>query len=1168
MNFLKVLEGLLVLFLLFTVQQTSLAQSFTNIDADLDSVRYAGVAWGDYDNDGDLDVVLSGSNYTYIVTRVYQNQNGAFSDISAGLEGLDSGELAWGDYDNDNDLDLICTGLNASSVRVTKIYHNDNGSFTDIAAGLTGVSSSAVDWGDYDNDGDLDVIISGTTDALNRIAKIYCNNDGTFTDIAAGITGVFRSSVDWGDYDNDGDLDLLVAGHTGSGGSFTTKIYENNDGNFTDIAAGLPGFYQCCGRWGDYDQDGDLDIVLCGYNGSDAAKIYHNNSGFFSSISAGLSGVNWGYAAWGDCDNDGDLDLLVTGSNTSKLYINSSGSFSALGAGLAGIDQGGAAWGDYDNDNDLDILLAGSSRAEIYRNDATTVNTAPTAPTALNANPTDPDSVSLSWSGAGDTETASSALTYQLCVGTTNDNTSVVSPMARLSDGYGKTPMFGGSFLNQSWFLKNLPADTYEYKVQTVDNALQRSAFASSLFSNAFVALSAGLDPLWASCAAWGDYDNDGDLDLLLCGRNAGGTAVSKVYQNSSGTFSDISAGLTGIWSGSVEWGDYDNDNDLDIALSGYDGSNPVSKIYRNDSGSFTDIGASILNLWGDDVSWGDYDNDGDLDLMLCGYDGTNPYSKLYRNDDNSFIDSGLSFTGLHAGCAAWCDYDNDGDVDIILTGRNSAGTPQSIIYRNDNHVFTDISASLFDVERSHAAWGDYDSDGDADLLLSGDTQSGYVTRLYRNDNGSFTDLSAGLTGICNGGGVWGDYDNDGDLDILLTGSRWATPKYLTKLYQNDSGSFREVSTALKELNYSCAAWGDIDNDHDLDLVLSGRDVDLYPFSQIYRNDQSTANTAPAAPAGLAHTSACDEVTLSWNASTDNQTASDGLSYHLRVGTTSGANDIVSSMAQNSDGWRKIAALGGQCYNLSWTLQNLAAGTYYWSVQAVDNALEGSAFAAESAFELDYVRLQAKLFLQGPYDQNLDRMRDDLRTAGPVPLTSPYTRDSRTIAAIPEQIVDWVLVQLRTTADGAAVVSKSALLHRDGRIVADDGSTGHINIAAAPASYYIVIRHRNHLSVMSSASHSLSANSSTLYDFSSSSGQTFGGRGAVELEDGVWGLWCGDLNQNGTVNSQDYTLWYNADHDGVCGYSACDCNEDGTVDASDFILWSENAKRGARTTVP
>ncbi len=194
--------------------------------------------------------------------------------------------------------------------------------------------------------------------------------------------------------------------------------------------------------------------------------------------------------------------------------------------------------------------------------------------------------------------------------------------------------------------------------------------------------------------------------------------------------------------------------------------------------------------------------------------------------------------------------------------------------------------------------------------------------------------------------------DNDGAMDILLSGSRWALPRYLTRLYQNEFGTFREISTALADLNCSCAAWGDVDNDHDPDVILSGRDVDSNPFTEIYRNDHPTANTAPVAPTGPASAVACDEVTLSWSASTDTQTPSNGLTFHLRVGTTFGANDILSSMTQNSNGWRKIAALGRQCYNSSWTLQNLAAGTYYWSLQAVDNSLEGSAFAAESFFEL------------------------------------------------------------------------------------------------------------------------------------------------------------------------------------------------------------------------
>ena len=84
---------------------------------------------------------------------------------------------------------------------------------------------------------------------------------------------------------------------------------------------------------------------------------------------------------------------------------------------------------------------------------------------------------------------------------------------------------------------------------------------------------------------AWGDYDNDGDLDILLTGDHGSGGRVAKVYRNDGGgTFTDIGAGLTGVYDSSVAWGDYDNDGDLDILLTGYSGSGKVAKVYRNDA--------------------------------------------------------------------------------------------------------------------------------------------------------------------------------------------------------------------------------------------------------------------------------------------------------------------------------------------------------------------------------------------------------------------------------------------------------------------------------------------------------------------------------------------------------------------------------------------------------
>ncbi|MFH2049543.1 MAG: FG-GAP-like repeat-containing protein, partial [bacterium] len=342
--------------------------------------------------------------------------------------------------------------------------------------------------------------------------------------------------------------------------------------------------------------------------------------------------------------------------------------------------------------------------------------------------------------------------------------------------------------------------------------------------------------------------------------------------------------------------GDYDKDGDLDILLTGNGVSNPISKIYRNYSGSFVDISALLPGVsWGS-VAWGDYDNDGDLDILLTGNGVSNPISKIYRNDGGgSFIDIAASITEPQLGCAAWGDYDNDGDLDILLTSISG----NSKVYRNDNGSFVDISASLPRVNNSSAAWGDYDNDGDLDILLTGDPfASDYISKIYRNDGGSFVDISATLPGVSSGSVAWGDYDNDGDLDILLTG--WD--------YTGDR------------------------------------------ISKIYRNNITTVNTVPTAPSNLISSVTGSSVTLSLDKSTDNQTSQNALTYNLRIGTTSGGSQIMSPMSNIGNGYRKVTQIGNTNHNNSWTIGNLADGTYYWSVQAIDNAFAGSAFATEQSF--------------------------------------------------------------------------------------------------------------------------------------------------------------------------------------------------------------------------
>jgi hypothetical protein len=329
----------------------------------------AGLAWVDYDNDGDLDIFVTN---TTSEDRLYRNDSlTAESFVEATPRKLEDPEdcraCAWGDYDNDGDLDLY-----VSKDGPNKLYKNGgSGKFTDVTASPlddAGIGQTA-SWADYDNDGDVDLYL--VNDGPN---KLFRNDDGVFTDVTSGPLGDsrFGMGVGWADYDDDGDQDIYVANYNGA-----NVLLENQGGDvFIDATTPvLEMFWPSAGvAWGDYDNDGDLDLYVTNRSTN---WLVRNDGGVFTHVSGTDLDDNYDgrSAAWGDYDLDGDLDLyLVNNNHANRLFRNNGGGNfvrsdsgpSPLADDLPGFSTG---WADYDKDGDLDLYLVNDGRNCLFRND-------------------------------------------------------------------------------------------------------------------------------------------------------------------------------------------------------------------------------------------------------------------------------------------------------------------------------------------------------------------------------------------------------------------------------------------------------------------------------------------------------------------------------------------------------------------------------------------------------------------------------------------------------------------------------------------------------------------------------------------------------------------------------------------------------------------------------
>lgn len=217
------------------------------------------------------------------------------------------------------------------------------------------------------------------------------------------------------------------------------------------------------------------------------------------------------------------------------------------------------------------------------------------------------------------------------------------------------------------------------------------------------------------------------------------------------------------------------------------------------------------------------------------------------------------------------------------------------------------------------------------------------------------------------------------------------------------------------------------------------------------------------------------------------------------------------------------------------------------------------------------ISLNLKVFLQGPYDAGtMHALLDEQHL---LPARQPYSRapwnynGSENVAGIPPEIVDWVLVELRTNTNAESkVATRAAFLKSDGSIVDMDGNSP-LRFAVAPGNYYIVVHHRNHLSIMSAAAQLLTE-STPLYDFTTAQSKAYGNMPQKQLGSGLYGMYAGDGNADGIIGSTDRNSAWRSQNGTAWDYSKYgDFNLDAGIDALDLNrCWRPND--GHTTQVP